>query len=397
MGERLKIGLIFSYNEQWIAGSYYVMNLIQALKGVDEQNKPKITVISTKEDYQKLKELDYPYISLFQPQVTHTTSLLKRLINKGYRLFFKKNLFGLKNYYNQLTKKQVSYVFPVSAEMKYYDNFISKDIRRVYWIPDFQEKYYPEYFSKEDIESRNLFQRKIATNDNLIVFSSNNALKDFNKYYPENKCTKHVYQFSVFHPDISSISTNNILDKYNIRSKYFYCPNQFWQHKNQLTVLEAIKQILNKNKEIRVVFSGKESDVRNQDHIDKIKSFVEKENLTDNVKFLGFIPREDQIIILKNAIAVIQPSLFEGWSTVVEDCKLQNQYMILSNLLVHQEQMEENVSFFDPNDATQLGDLMVNLWNNNPVPKDLNYESSRKETSENFIKFLINKNENPKN
>lgn len=397
MGERLKIGLIFSYNEQWIAGSYYVMNLIQALKGVDEQNKPIITVISTDKDYQKLLELDYPYISLFQPQVTHTTSLLKRFINKGYRLFFKKNLFGLKNYYNQLTKKEVSYVFPVSSEMKYYDNFISKDIRRVYWIPDFQEKYYPEYFSKEDIESRNRFQRKVVANQNLIVFSSNNALNDFNKYYPENKCTKHVYQFSVFHPDICSINTNTILDKYNIRSKYFYCPNQFWQHKNHLLVLEALKNILKINKDIVVVFSGKESDVRNEKHIDRIKSFVENHKLSNNIKFLGFIPREDQIIILRNAVAVIQPSLFEGWSTVVEDCKLQNQYIILSNLPVHQEQIQENVSFFNPKDEVELGSIMNNLWHSPPQKKDLNYESRRNAISEDFIEFLKKNNENPKN
>lgn len=397
MGKRLKIGLIFSYNEHWIAGSYYVMNLIQALKGVDDQKKPILTIISTDEDYQKLKELDYPYINLFQPKVTHTTSFVKRILNKVYRALSNKNLFALKNYYNQLTVNEVSYIFPVSSEMKYYDHFIEKEIERVYWIPDFQEKYYPHYFSKEDIATRSLFQNKIAKNENLIVFSSNNALDDFNKFYPNNKCKKYVYQFSVFHPDINLINPIDVLSKYNLSGDYYYCPNQFWQHKNHIIVLKALKQILNKNKEIVVVFSGKESDVRNEKHIESIKSYVQENQLTKNIKFLGFIPREDQIIILKNAISVIQPSLFEGWSTVVEDCKLQNQHIILSSLSVHHEQIKENVSFFNPMDEYQLGFLMIDLWNRNPDKKDLNYKSKRKVISEDFIQFLKESNENLKN
>ena len=39
------------------------------------------------------------------------------------------------------------------------------------------------------------------------------------------------------------------------------------------------------------------------------------------ISILGFISRQDQLSLMRDAIAVIQPSLFEGWSTVVEDCK----------------------------------------------------------------------------
>jgi len=43
---------------------------------------------------------------------------------------------------------------------------------------------------------------------------------------------------------------------------------------------------------------------------------------------------------MKNAQAVIQPSFFEGWSTVVEDAKSLNQHIIVSDLEVHKEQLE---------------------------------------------------------
>jgi hypothetical protein len=50
---------------------------------------------------------------------------------------------------------------------------------------------------------------------------------------------------------------------------------------------------------------------------------------------VGFIDRAEQTMLLKNAISIVQPSLFEGWSTVVEDAKALNQYMILSDIPVN--------------------------------------------------------------
>jgi hypothetical protein len=62
---------------------------------------------------------------------------------------------------------------------------------------------------------------------------------------------------------------------------------------------------------------------------------------------------------MQNALAIIQPSLFEGWSTVVEDAKALNQHVIASSLSVHKEQLEKNASFFDPFDYKRLAELMT--------------------------------------
>jgi hypothetical protein len=32
MAKRIKLGLVFKYDESWVAGSYYILNLLQALK-----------------------------------------------------------------------------------------------------------------------------------------------------------------------------------------------------------------------------------------------------------------------------------------------------------------------------------------------------------------------------
>ncbi len=108
-------------------------------------------------------------------------------------------------------------------------------------------------------------------------------------------------------------------DKYNIQRAYFFCPNQFWAHKNHLTVLKAIRHLKNNgHKDVLVVFSGKEFDHRNPEFIVGIKAYISEHKLEENIRLLGFIDREDQLQLMNNAISVIQPSLFEGWSTEVK-------------------------------------------------------------------------------
>jgi glycosyltransferase involved in cell wall biosynthesis len=86
----------------------------------------------------------------------------------------------------------------------------------------------------------------------------------------------------------------------------------------------------------------------------------------------GFISREDQLILMKNAMAIIQPSLFEGWSTVIEDCKALGQFVIASDLDVNKEQLTTNCLFFQRNDASELSAHMKNLLKNGKkiVPSD---------------------------
>lgn len=48
MAERTRIGLIFSYDENWIGGAYYILNIVHALNTVNDIRKPHIVVLATK-------------------------------------------------------------------------------------------------------------------------------------------------------------------------------------------------------------------------------------------------------------------------------------------------------------------------------------------------------------
>jgi hypothetical protein len=72
-------------------------------------------------------------------------------------------------------------------------------------------------------------------------------------------------------------------------------------------------------------------------------------------------------------MSYIQPSLFEGWSTTVEDAKCLNQHVLLSDIPVHREQLTYNVDFFNPHDPIDLADKMEKIISGNTTHRPANY------------------------
>jgi glycosyltransferase involved in cell wall biosynthesis len=61
---------------------------------------------------------------------------------------------------------------------------------------------------------------------------------------------------------------------------------------------------------------------------------------------------------MKYANAVIQPSFFEGWSTVVEDAMAVNTPVIASSLDVNIEQLADKGLYFDPGNVNSLVSIL---------------------------------------
>ncbi len=387
MVKRLKIGLIYSYNKDWVAGAYYILNLIHALNQQNDENKPELIILSnTLDEFNTVKQTGYPYLKFQQLNEKNfwaSYNITERIINKITKIITGKNII-----YREHTSKRLpvnlDILFPASTHI-YFSNIKNK----LFWIPDFQEHFLPHFFSEQEIAERKKNQKKLTDTSCPIVFSSNNALEHYKSIYPNSGSKTFVLQFAVTHPNYSTINAKELLNKYNIDKPYFFCTNQFWAHKNHITVLKSIKILKEQNEgTILVVFSGKESDHRNPEFFKQLKKFISENKIEDGVRFLGFIDREDQLQLMNNAIAVIQPSLFEGWSTVIEDAKSMGQYVIASNLDVHKEQMAKNCTFFDPDNAKELAGYLANFIQHHPEKKKIDYHRNVEKFGEAFVKIV---------
>jgi glycosyltransferase involved in cell wall biosynthesis len=351
MAKRRKIGIIYQYNENWIGGTYYIQNLIAALKRLPQNDLFEL-VVFTEDNNQFLalkKVTDYPFLT----RGSHVIKLplIQRIINRIYRLIFHKNIFSV-------FIKNLDLLFPA-----YDERFFKKDQQFLYWIPDFQEHYLPEFFNEEEIARRKNSQEAIIKKGRFIVFSSQSAKRDFNEIYPANSLTQFVLNFAVTHPLMKDC--NSIKEKYKTPERYFICCNQFYKHKNHGIVFKAIEVLKSQGHKICVLFTGKENDDRHPDFFNEITQVVSDLGIGECIQLLGFINREDQLCLMKNALAVIQPSLFEGWSTVIEDAKAIQAKVIASNISVHQEQLEAYglSALFAVADEYELAKLMLGVDN----------------------------------
>jgi len=359
MAKRRSIALTYTYNDDWIGGTYYIQNLIACLSYVEDRRKPALVIVTEDNKYfEELKKItSYPY--LYKWSKVKRMNLFFRLINKAGRSLIGKNIFNTVN-----DESEIDILFPsVNPHLPQVKKIL-------YWIPDFQEHHLPDLFSKEEIEQRKIYQQLVLEQGKFIVFSSRPVQKDFNEIYPSNKLKQFILPFAVIHPKLEDESP--VVNKYQLPEKYFICCNQFWRHKDHATVLKAVSQLIKTGKSVFVVFTGKEYDYRSPDYFNELRRLVDLLGVQDSVKFTGFIPRNEQLILMKKAQAVLQPSLFEGWSTVVEDAKALNIEIIASGLEVHKEQLKtyKNCKMFPAGDVDQLVNCMLDtMLNGDNTPK----------------------------
>ncbi|HEX8517698.1 MAG TPA: glycosyltransferase [Bacteroidia bacterium] len=389
MAERHKIGLIYSYDEGWIAGAYYIANLIHALNLLEDPVKPELVIISYSEnEFESLqKTTNYPYLKfkqLYKNDIWGSNyNFTERILNKLWKLSTGKNYITRNHTYKRLNA-DIDVLFPAEDHI-----YFSEVKKKLFWIPDFQEHFLPQLFAPEVIKRRKKQQKELVVNTESIVFSSYNALDHFHEIYPLSNCKTFVLRFAVTHSDFEHLDINNLKKKFKINRPYYFSPNQFWAHKNHLTVLKAVKELKGRgHNEILVVFSGKEVDPRNPGYFASLKEYVDQNNLSENILFLGFIDRAEQLQLMKNSISVVQQSKFEGWSTTIEDAKAMSQFVIASDLLVHKEQLTQNFALFNQDSYSELADLFKKYLVTPPEKQKINYEIKKKEFAETFIDII---------
>lgn len=362
--KRLKIGILATYfDPHWTGGFIYLVNLINALNWLDDADRPEIIVFYNERSEGKLGLIKYPYVSY-------------RFLS-NYRSNFTTYFYSWLQLKNQFVKdiiveNQLDGLYPLNDFPGRINNPDNR-CRIVSWYPDYQQKFYPEYFSKANLFFRELRIRNILKYSTDLVQSSQNVyahLQQFFKYNPE-KIKIHLLQFVSLIDGIPSVDIGFLREKYGITQPYFIVSNQFYKHKNHLVVYEAVQRLRGDYEHFQVVMTGKEEDYRSSEYIEYLKKLVRDGGLEQQIKSLGVIPREHQLGLMKHSLAVIQPSKFEGWSTVVEDAKSLQKQILLSNIPVHVEQMRDAAYYFEPDAAEQLKTLMQGFLTTTLPPKPI--------------------------
>ena len=233
------------------------------------------------------------------------------------------------------------------------------------WVPDFQHVYLPEFFNQAELDRRNNTIHRLAERATLVVLSSSASRDDFVAFAPQHAHKARVVSF----PSLLAFETLDenpvaTLDKFRLPEKFALLANQFWAHKNHIVVVRALDLLQKKGIDIPVVMTGLPADQRDPSNrnLSFLLQAIASAGLNSQISILGLVPYPDLINLMRTAALIIQPSRFEGWSTVVQDAKALGRPVLCSDIPVHHEQAPGALGFFACDDAAALAGLLAANW-----------------------------------
>ena len=341
-------------NRGWIGGLYYLKNIIFSCL-----------------QSEKIKN-SFDMVVLIDPKHADIFDCFADTDGVEIRIFAGESKWKLMLYEMRLIWVQgVKYCY--ALELNKIGRFFKR--KGIFWIPDFQHRTLPEFFSQEELARKQEKDTEMVMSKNPMVLSSLDAKNDLERFYPGYRCKIEVVHFvSYIEPEIRAITPEleeKVREKFGLKKKYIYLPNQFWQHKNHIVAVRAIEELKKRGAlaDHDFVFTGNLEDYRNPAYINRLKEIMEAPQVADAIRLLGFVDRTEQLCIMKNAQFIVQPSLCEGWGTVLEDAKVLDKTVLLSDIPVHREQKNEKCRLFHPNEPEELADLMEQLAGEAQSPK----------------------------
>jgi glycosyltransferase involved in cell wall biosynthesis len=236
--------------------------------------------------------------------------------------------------------------------------------RSILWYPDFQDERMPEMFSEQERKARAAYLATDGAVADVLLLSSEAAMKDCSELHPELVSRVRVLPFSTLLPEGLRADLEALAPYGLERGRFFLLPNQWWKHKGHLIALEAFEKA---GAPFPLVITGSPVERRFPAYPSEILQRIARSRFRDRILVLGLVPRAVLLQLIRHARAVLQPSFFEGWSTVLEDVRALGGRVIATDLPVHHEQAVPSALYYPPRDTDALAAHMRGLDEHSPL------------------------------
>ncbi|HWQ04860.1 MAG TPA: glycosyltransferase family 1 protein [Longilinea sp.] len=230
-------------------------------------------------------------------------------------------------------------------------------------VPDLQHEFFPQYFSAIELDNRKkAFTSSIENAQLICAISAFTRLTIIEKRHIAGEriiVTPLAVEPQFFQPP-SPDAQNGVMKKYGLKPGYLFYPAATWPHKNHLALIQAL-QLLRDRMGIRIdlVCSGTAKEAQAD-----ISAAIQQNNLTGQVHFLGYVPQEMLGSLFRQAVALIFPSLFEGFGMPLLEAMACGCPVLCSNTSSLPEVAGDAAIFFDPTDPMAIALAIQRLLQN---------------------------------
>ena len=276
--------------------------------------------------------------------------------------------------------------------------FLPKNIRHKMLVHDLIPKIFPEYLDNWRKKFYVYLSNQAIRHADEIITVSDWSKKDIHKYLnipSERIKAAHQGVGKEFLEKSTGAEDNQILEKYGIFGRYIFYIGGFDARKNIPGLLEAFAK-LSENYEINDIdlVLGGEDKSRFSHLFTDVKGEIEKLELAEKVKLIGFVAQKDLPALYRNCELYVLPSLYEGFGRMALEAMASGAPTAVSKTSSLPEVGGDAVLYFNPHDPNEMARVMGKVLRNNKLRLRLSEKGkdrAQKFSWESFVKVFFEK------
>lgn len=270
-------------------------------------------------------------------------------------------------------------IFTKPTQLAYLLHPSVKVICPIHDLMDIYESRFDEVGSFYEKKARYIINSRIVRWCDCILTDSMLGKKQVEEVFLRGNSNKKVLELPYIAPDYI-LDWNQIqedddwkLIKAKLPDKYFFYPAQFWNHKNHIGILKAIRELKYEFRDICIVFCGSHKNA----YSDVIK-YINENGLINNVIILDYVSNYSMIKLYQKTVGLVMPSFFGPTNIPQLEAFVLGCPVAVANVYAVAEQVGDAALLFDPYDYSDIAKCMKILWNDENARNRLILAGNRK-------------------
>jgi len=232
---------------------------------------------------------------------------------------------------------------------------------------------YPQFYSTLDRKYLQWSTRFALSRAEQIITVSNFTKQEIMRYFlmaQEDKISVvyHGYDRELYHPITHQSADNPVLDYYHLERPYFIYVGRLESKKNIIGLLNAFRNFCQERPQdkTKLVLVGK----RSRDYA-PINNLLADPIIKERAKELGWVPEKDLPALLRQSLAFIYPSWYEGFGLPIIQAMACGTPVIAARVGSLPEIGSQVALYFDPADQGDLLEKMKQLTDDSALRHQL--------------------------
>ena len=237
---------------------------------------------------------------------------------------------------------------------------IHSNIPTIPTIHDIGYLKFRDQFNKKDLyQLINWTQESLKQAHHIVAVSKFTKDELINTYQIPSEKISIIYNGVASPKTISSKTTSEILNKFNINKPYFLSVGTLKPNKNYPFLIEAFSKFIKKYPNYQLVIAGKKGWL-----FDEIDNIIKKLNLSNQVVFTDFISENEKWALYQNAISLVIPSTYEGFGIPAIESQKVKTPVIASDIPSLREVLGDSALYINPQNQETLVSAFETILDN---------------------------------